>query len=149
MAAGNGHDDILEYILPLVEPSLLSTANSSLSTPLHWAALNSHLKAMQLLVEFPSGPQADLIDQKNSAGRTPLGEAEMAGWEEGAQYLVSKMKLDETTAGDGEATAEADEVVTGDIEVEIEDADGQIARMKLDGSSSSSATAPPPTTTSG
>lgn len=130
----------------MVSPSLLAAANSSLSTPLHWAATNSHLKATQLLVEFPSGPQADLIDQKNSAGRTPLGEAEMTGWEEGAQYLVTKMKLDDISAGDGdgEAVAETDEGVAQDIEVEIEDADGQIARMTLEGSSTTKPSASTP-----
>jgi hypothetical protein len=61
------------------------------------------------------------------AGRSPLGEAEMAGWQEGAKWLVGVMKLDtdEVKEEDG------DEVINDsqDMKVEIEDADGQVAKM--------------------
>lgn len=66
---------------------------------------------MQSLIQFPSnvsiigGEEGDggrevcsgvqLIDVRNAAGRTPLGEAELAGWEEGAQWLVQVMNLDQ------------------------------------------------------
>lgn len=99
---------------------------------MHWAALNQHLPIMQKLVELPGGPGIDLIDIKNSAGRSPLGEAEMAGWQEGAKWLVQVMNLDI----DGAQEENGDEVVDGaqDVEVEIEDANGQIAKMKISGS---------------
>ncbi|KAF9515484.1 hypothetical protein BS47DRAFT_1371997 [Hydnum rufescens UP504] len=138
MLCANGHDDLLEYLLPLINPTLISAQNSSKSTPLHWAALNCHLPIIKRLVQFPGGPQLDLIDIKNEAGRTPIGEAELAGWDEGASWLVSVMKLDSATttaatAGDDNVGADDEridaEVV--DIEVEVEDAEGQISRMSM------------------
>jgi len=81
-------------------------------------------------VQFPNGPGVDLIDIKNAAGRSPLAEAELAGWDEGAKWLVQVMNLD-----DGAAKEEEEEAVVEpsaqDIEVEIQDADGQIARMSI------------------
>ena len=135
------HLDLLEYLLPLINPTLISAQNFSKSTPLHWAALNCHLPIVKRLVQFPGGPQLDLIDIKNAAGRTPIGEAELAGWDEGASWLVSVMKLDSTliaAAVEDDIGAE-DEGPGGeqvDIEVEVEDAQGQISRMsiKADGS---------------
>ncbi|KAF8529842.1 cytoplasmic protein [Gautieria morchelliformis] len=135
MACGNGHEDILDYILPLVSPSLLAVANHSGSTPLHWAALNSHLSTVKKLVLFPHGPGAALIDCKNVAGRSPLGEAELAGWEEGAQWLVGQMALDDGDRGVASKEEDADgeelEQEVGEVEVEIQDAEGRIAKMSL------------------
>ncbi|KAI0310785.1 ankyrin repeat-containing domain protein [Amylostereum chailletii] len=146
MAAANGHTEILDFLLPIVPPSLLSTQNSSGSTALHWAALNSHLEVAQKLVEFPAGPGPDLIDIKNAAGRSPLGEAEIAGWEEGAKWMVGKMRLDDGGAGAGaDAEGDAKEVVDA-VEVEIEDADGQVAKMTLGGPSDEPRREPTPPT---
>ncbi|OAX38505.1 ankyrin [Rhizopogon vinicolor AM-OR11-026] len=135
MACGNGHTDILDYILPLVSPSVLSAQNSAGSTALHWAALNQHLEVARKLVHFPGGPGVDLIDIKNTAGRSPLGEAEMIEWDEGARWLVQEMKLDEA----GNDVNDTEEDVTLDtaheVEVEIQDADGQVAKMTIGGSS--------------
>ncbi|KAF5365902.1 hypothetical protein D9758_006668 [Tetrapyrgos nigripes] len=137
MICGNGHKDVLDYILPLVPASLLSAQNNSGSTPLHWAALNSHLAIVQTLVRFPSGPGIDLIDIKNSAGHSPLAEAELAGWEEGAKWFVEVMNLDvdKGVKEDNGADVDDSDVVDPkqDIEVEIEDADGQIAKMTISG----------------
>jgi len=129
-------------LLPIIPPLLLSAQNSAQSTPLHWAALNSHLAIVQKLVRYPGGPGIDLIDIKNTAGRSPLGEAELAGWEEGAKWLVQMMKLDKEE-GDKEEEGDTVEDLEGgaeqageqmeDIEVEIEDADGQVARMTISG----------------
>ncbi|KAF7980143.1 hypothetical protein HWV62_39587 [Athelia sp. TMB] len=131
MICGNGHTDVLDYVGSVVPPTLISVQNSSQSTAMHWAALNQHLPIMQKLVALPGGPGIDLIDIKNSAGRSPLGEAEISGWQEGAQWLVQVMNIDTD-----EAKEEAgDEVIDGsqDVEVEIEDANGQIAKMKISG----------------
>ncbi|KAG1811034.1 hypothetical protein EV424DRAFT_1298572, partial [Suillus variegatus] len=76
MTCGNGHIDVLDYLLPLVTPSALSAQHSAGPTALHQAALNQHLEVAQKLVHFTG---ADLIDIKNTAGRSPLGEAEMIG----------------------------------------------------------------------
>ena len=138
MASANGHDDVLNFLIAPGEaespnePSsnvvsdfgaLLAAQNNAGNTPLHWAALNSHMSTAQLLVAR-GGPI--LIDVRNKAGRTPLGEAEEAGWDDGARWFVTQMNLEE---GVGEATdskeevPEEDEGVTIDpskIEVEIE-----------------------------
>ncbi|KAJ7744672.1 ankyrin repeat-containing domain protein [Mycena metata] len=141
MLCGNGHADILDYLLPILPPALLSAKNSAESTPLHWAALNSHMDVVKRLVEFPGGPGIDLIDIKNAAGRSPLAEAELAGWDEGAQWLVQMMKLDvEGGVKEGEADeptdaedADASQLAAEGIEIEIEDADGQMAKMRIGG----------------
>ncbi|KAJ7286850.1 ankyrin repeat-containing domain protein [Mycena rebaudengoi] len=139
MLCGNGHTDLLDYLLPHIPPALLSARNSAQSTPLHWAALNAHLEVVQKLVQFPDGPGIDLIDIKNAAGRSPLGEAENAGWEEGAKWLVQMMKLDPGgDAKEGEAGEEGvedgehpDDPDAQGIEIEIEDADGQMAKLRI------------------
>ncbi|KAI0364955.1 ankyrin, partial [Pilatotrama ljubarskyi] len=134
MVAGNGHTDALDYLLPLLPPSLLAARNHAGTTPLHWAALNSHLAVAQKLVQFPGGPGVDLIDIKNSAGRSPLGEAETVGWEEGAKWFVQVMNLD----GGGKEEEELHPAEGAEnIEVEIQDAEGQVARMTLGQKSSS------------
>ena len=114
--------DLLDYLLPLVPPSLLAEPNSSGSTPLHWAALNMHMNIVKGLVDFSGGPGLSLIDTKNNAGRTALGEAEMAGWEEGSSWLVGIMNLD-----DGVKT-EAGEVKENET---IMDGDGDTERLEL------------------
>ncbi|CAL1711413.1 unnamed protein product [Somion occarium] len=128
MVCANGHTDALDYLLSVVSSSLLSVQNDAGSTALHWAALNSHLTIVQRLVQHPGGPGKDLIDIKNAAGRTPLGEAEIIGWEEGAKWLVEVMNLDSEGS-----KGEEDQVVgpSQDIEVEIQDAEGQVAKMTI------------------
>ncbi|KAF7290077.1 Cytoplasmic protein [Mycena chlorophos] len=136
MIAANGHEDVLSYLLPLLPnaPALLASQNNAQSTPLHWAAVNAHLPIVKTLVEFPGGPGVDLIDIKNAAGRSPLAEAELAGWDEGAQWFVQMMKLDDTVK-EGEADAEDAPLEPGqEVEIEIQDADGKLAKMTLGGS---------------
>ena len=128
-------------MLPLLPPTIISAQNYSGSTPLHWAALNSHLDIAQKLVQHPSGPGRDLIEIKNIAGRSPLGEAELAGWEEGAKWFVQVMNINheqepEGLEDEGDATLlDTESGIDRDIEVEIQDADGQIAKMTISGTS--------------
>ena len=130
--------DALDYLLQHVTPSLLAVQNNAKSTALHWAALNSHLSVAQKLVGFPRGPGKNLIDVKNAAGRSPLGEAENIAWEEGAKWFVEVMNLDD----DGkEEVAQPEDV--GDIEVEIQDAEGQVAKVKIASSGSVSGPSQP------
>jgi len=75
--------------------------------------MNSHLQIAKALIEHPGGPGPTLIDAHNSAGRSPLGEAELAGWEEGAKYFVEVMGIQE---GHMEAEGTTDTV---EIEPEI------------------------------
>ena len=90
--------------------------------------MNSHLEVAKALIEFPKGPGIDLIDLKNAAGRSPLGEAEMAGWDEGAKFFVSMMRLDDGGMKESEANDTAEGM---EVEVEIQDADGGVARVNL------------------
>jgi len=127
--------ELLDYLLPLCPPSLLSAQNHAGSTALHWAALNAHIAAARALVEYPDGPGVSLIDVKNAAGRSPLGEAEAAGWDEGAKWMVEVMRLDDNGNDDG--AAGRDDV--GDSRAEVgeepadmvidhdQDADGRVA----------------------
>lgn len=86
-------------------------------------------------MSFPQGPGAALIDIKNMAGRSPLGEAEFVGWDEGAQWLVGQMNLDDRAGATGGKDEEADgdelEPEVGAVEVEIQDAEGRVAKMNL------------------
>ena len=105
--------------------------------------MNSHLDIAQKLVQHPLGPGRDLIEIKNIAGRSPLGEAELAGWEEGAKWFVQVMNLNheqepEGLEGEGDATLDTESGMDRDIEVEIQDADGQIAKMTISGGTSAS-----------
>jgi len=110
--------ELLELLLPLSPPILLSTQNNAGSTALHWAALNAQLAAAHTLVAFPDGPGVRLIDVKNAAGRSPLGEAEAAGWDEGAKWMVEVMHLD----GDGDGGDCGDRSARRAVE---EDGDGE------------------------
>ncbi|TFL02776.1 ankyrin repeat-containing domain protein [Pterulicium gracile] len=132
MTSANGHIDVLDYLLPLVDSNLLSVQNHARSTALHWAVLNQHLDTAKKLVGLQPGPGVNLIDIQNAKGRSPLTEAELAGWNEGAAWLVEKMNLN--TGAEGEATAEDEQDVPdtkADVEVEIKDAEGRIARAKI------------------
>lgn len=132
--------ELLDFALSLVPPALLSAQNNSGSTALHWAALNAQLDAAHKLVELPNGPGANLIDIKNTAGRSPLGEAELAGWDEGAKWMVEVMKLEGGPQEEQEDIRASD--VADVIEVEIEDADGEVAKMSLGTQASPSPSSP-------
>jgi len=81
--------------------------------------MNSHLQIAKALIEHPGGPGPALINAHNSAGRSPLGEAELAGWEEGAKYFVEVMGIQEGQMEAGETT-EA-------VEMELEERKGEIS----------------------
>ncbi|KAF8256730.1 hypothetical protein EI94DRAFT_1763305 [Lactarius quietus] len=115
---GRAFAELLHVILPIAPSSLLSAQNNAGSTALHWAVLNAQLGAARALVSFPGGPGPDLIDIKNSAGRSPLGEAEAAGWDEGAKWMVEVMRLDDAGATQGEeevADAKMDNTKKGTV----------------------------------
>jgi ankyrin repeat protein len=116
--------ELLDFLLPIVPSSLLSSQNHAGSTPLHWAALNSQLSTARALVNFPGGLGIDLIDIKNAAGRSSLAEAEVAGWDEGAKWMVEVMRLDDARDVEGGTPLSEDKV-------ELEDTDGRTASMLL------------------
>lgn len=87
---------------------------------------------------FPPGPGTDLIDIKNSAGHSPLAEAELSGWQEGAKWLVEKMNLEAVVEENGTEEVEDSDAIEPNqkVEVEIEDANGQVAKMTINGANS-------------
>ncbi|KAI5995350.1 hypothetical protein F5J12DRAFT_406813 [Pisolithus orientalis] len=119
--------DILEYLFSLVPTSLLAQQNHAGSTPLHWAALNRHLQIAQKLIQHPGGPGVDLIDIKNAAGRSPLGEAEMAEWDEGAQWFAQVMNIDEVKKEESDGQIDSYQ----SVDIEIQNVEGQIAPLTI------------------
>ncbi|KAI9834956.1 MAG: hypothetical protein M1819_002679 [Sarea resinae] len=147
MAAANGHAELITHVLTLLgllaeipatqaadsdptstgtaastnsspSSSLLHRPNSSGNTPLHWAALNGHLAAVQALVRAGADPLL-----KNSAGHDAVYEAEVAGKDEVVGWLLANGGLVEieeaegveSEAAEGEGEDDAKEV--GDVEM--------------------------------
>ncbi|KAH0580819.1 hypothetical protein H2248_011978 [Termitomyces sp. 'cryptogamus'] len=102
--------------------------------PLHWAALNKHLAIVQKLIEYPAGPGVDLINIKTKVGHMPLGEAELTEWDEGVTWLVKMINLEAEDSKEEKEIARNEVVnMSQDIEVEIQDADRQIAKITISG----------------
>ena len=72
MVAANGHFECAELLLkcPQVREISLNSVNTEGNTALHWAALNSHIPLVRLLLE--NGADFTI---KNSVDRTPFDEA--------------------------------------------------------------------------
>ncbi|KAL4926053.1 ankyrin repeat domain-containing protein [Aspergillus undulatus] len=94
-AAANGNTRILEHLsnilasahittgVPLTEAEIKSAinhANYSGNTPLHWAALNTHLECVKILVNAGAD-----VGIKNEAGHDAIFLAERADWAEQAK----------------------------------------------------------------
>lgn len=123
VSGANRVKETLSYLLslPRTPVSLLTSTNDAGNTPLHWACLNGHVECVRLLVNFRPEPDAAgtvsalgpaLISIRNNAGQTPLGEALRAGWEDGAQWLVSVMDLQPVS----ETSVDGEEVNPGDTQ---------------------------------
>jgi hypothetical protein len=85
--------------------ALINHRNNSGNTPLHWAALNTHLECVKALVEAG----ADL-DVKNDAGHDAVFLAERTAW---AAVEVN-----------GEAEDESDQTQDQEIEMTVGDTEG-------------------------
>ena len=72
----------------------LNLQNASGNTPLHWAALNGHLPAVQLLMEAGADPTVT-----NKAGKDALSEAEAAEKNEVAAWLITEAKGSQSVVG--------------------------------------------------
>ena len=69
-----------------------------------------------------------MLDVKNKNGRSAITEAEMNEWAEGVTWMVGAMSVDDS----GGTTQEADEAVeSGDVQVEIQDAEGRVAKLSM------------------
>lgn len=92
-------------------PLDLNLQNTSGNTPLHWASLNGHLEAVELLVS--AGADTEV---KNHAGRNAGGEAENGEKVEVMEWLSAQRR--------GEGREEAGVVEDGEEVVELEQAMG-------------------------
>ncbi|WWC65883.1 uncharacterized protein I303_108505 [Kwoniella dejecticola CBS 10117] len=98
MCCGNGHVDVLNYLIPLIPKDLLSRTNEAGSPPLHWAISNNHIACVKALVELPEeqGGGLPLLKQTNANKRDAFAESifagegkeEVSGWIEGYLYKV-------------------------------------------------------------
>ncbi|KAJ9125326.1 hypothetical protein QFC22_000283 [Naganishia vaughanmartiniae] len=124
MCCGNGHAELLEYLLSILPASAVQATNESQSPPLHWAILNSHLNCVKVLVEMPEekGGGMPLLNQTNASGRDAFhesvwlgeGREEVAGWIEGFIVKVEGADLE------GTAEAEKKQEVLGQKVEEFE-----------------------------
>ncbi|PGH27228.1 hypothetical protein AJ80_01185 [Polytolypa hystricis UAMH7299] len=101
--AANGNIEILNYLLSIIAPqdtkaadstppstssapsSLLNHRNLSGNTPLHWAALNTHLDCVKALVEAGAD-----ITLTNSAGHDATFLAERSDWNARSEEEIGK-----------------------------------------------------------
>ncbi|EJT96996.1 hypothetical protein DACRYDRAFT_59950 [Dacryopinax primogenitus] len=127
MCAANGHEDVLSYLLPLMPPSLLTTPNTSLSLPVHWAALNRHLPILAILVSDTRIDGAHLIALPNGSGKSSLTVAEEEGWDEGASWLADKIEL-ALAVGEGETAEGVEEEDVGEEPAEGEKMDVDVQK---------------------
>ena len=91
--------EILNYLLQSLQnetkASVVNHRNHSGNTPLHWAALNTHLECVKALVEAGAD-----ISIKNDAGLDAVFLAERSAW--------SAEEDGEGSKGEGEAGAEGE-----------------------------------------
>ncbi|KAI8147889.1 hypothetical protein BJV82DRAFT_593784 [Fennellomyces sp. T-0311] len=66
--------------------AMINVRNAEGNTPLHWAALNGQLPAVELLVK--NGGDCKI---KNEAGKTPIYEAQQRGHEKVAEFFLLTM----------------------------------------------------------
>lgn len=95
MAAGNGHADVLEFLLSLVPPEkarqLASGVNDTGNTPLHWASYNGHTQVVEILCEkYDADPFL-----KNSLGHDSIYEAENSSRSEAANWFLNKYAVED------------------------------------------------------
>ncbi|KAL0247040.1 hypothetical protein I308_104073 [Cryptococcus tetragattii IND107] len=129
MCCGNGHLDVLKYLLPLVPPSLLSVTNETGSPAMHYAVANNNTECVKALVNWPQeqGGGLPLLKQKNASGRDAFlesmfageGKEEVSGWIEGYLYKVEGGDDEEEGEGEGKEIkmSVGDEVVEDEAEV--------------------------------
>ncbi|KAA8647001.1 ankyrin repeat domain-containing protein [Aspergillus tanneri] len=106
--AANGNLEILTYLLQtfddLTKSKIINHKNHSGNTPLHWAALNTHLECVKVLVDAGAD-----ITLTNDAGLDAVFLAERADWS--GQEVKDGNKNDndnENTASGTEAEADVE-----------------------------------------
>lgn len=90
LSAANGQYQIVEFLIKYLNPVDVNALTDEGSTPLHWAALNGHLKIVEKLLE--AGADATI---KNSSGRSPVTLAEQQSHLEVVQVLLKSYDPEE------------------------------------------------------
>ncbi|KAJ1660614.1 ankyrin repeat-containing protein [Dispira simplex] len=93
MAAANGRQDVLRYLLDNLTLAQINQTNEQGNTALHWAAVAGKVDSVRLLLEKEADPLV-----KNNSGKTAITEAEQAGHDKVVSFLLdnvddSKIKL--------------------------------------------------------
>ncbi|KAI1982281.1 ankyrin repeat-containing protein [Ophidiomyces ophidiicola] len=105
--AANGNIELLNYLLSIIRNtpdqglSLVNHANYSGNTPLHWAALNTHLECVKALAYAGAS-----IDVKNGVGHDAAFLAERSEWGTTGGDGLEEMDGEDTAAGATETTPE-------------------------------------------
>jgi len=69
-----------------------------------------------------------VLDLKNKSGRSAITEAEMNEWAEGVTWMVGVMSVGDS----GGVAQETGEIVgSEDVQVEIQDAEGRVAKLNM------------------
>lgn len=106
MAAGNGHLELVKYLLLIVSKTdadkLAGQVNETGNTALHWAAFNGHLEIVKLLCDEY---HVDVF-AKNSSGHDAIYEAENNKQTEVENWFLNKYAVEEDfkVEEDGENT---------------------------------------------
>ncbi|CAM0142198.1 ankyrin repeat-containing protein [Umbelopsis sp. WA50703] len=92
MACANGHLEVVKYLVEKIASlddaaKYINYQNEQGNAALHWAALNGHLEIVKLLV---TSHGADM-KIKNSAGRSPIYEAQAYNHDKVAEFFLSAM----------------------------------------------------------
>ena len=129
-AAANGHAALARALLaafadaPARRAAFANARNAAGSAPLHWAALNGQLEAVQVLVGAGAAPALG-----NGAGHDAVFEAERAGRAEVVEWLLREGEGLEVGVGGGSVEEGEGE------EVEEEDGKGEGGVMGIGESS--------------
>ncbi|CCD25451.1 Yar1p NDAI_0F01320 [Naumovozyma dairenensis CBS 421] len=95
MAAGNGHVEVIKYLLSLIEgkenqTKYINQVNDTGNTALHWAALNGKLDVVELICEeYDADPFI-----RNQFGHDAIFEAENNGKEDVETYFLKKYDVE-------------------------------------------------------
>ncbi|KAJ5688920.1 hypothetical protein N7462_003312 [Penicillium macrosclerotiorum] len=118
--AANGNSEILNFLLQKLSTAdaALRTAfvnhrNHSGNTPLHWAALNTHLECVKALVEAGAD-----VTIKNDAGHDAVFLAERAAWSASAEEVdenEDETQEIEMTVGEPEGQGEGEQQPAGEM----------------------------------